>query len=155
MSERERQEYAVPGFMDTLLRLSSDERLTDPEQEALAAAHSVCLATPQQEPEGDGLVEVLVTAWGDDPDLQVGVPYRRMASQAAEIVRARAQPRGVRALRDNMGPTAVIDSRGRVWTKGKRSFRSAYAKEAFMSLQDLERKFGPVRRLYAETGDPK
>ena len=154
MSERGRQEHAVPGFMDTLLRLSSDDRLTDPEQEALAAAHSVCLATPQQEPEG-GLIEGLIAAWSDDPDLQVGVPYRRMATQSAQILRARVQPRGVRALRDNMGPTAVIDSRGRVWTKGKRSFRSAYAKEAFMSLQDLERKFGPVRRLYAETGDPK
>jgi hypothetical protein len=53
-------------------------------------------------------------------------------------------------LQDDMGPTAVMDWRGRIWTKGKRSFRSAYAKEAFISIEDLAAKFGPLRRMYVE-----
>ena len=84
--------------------------------EIVSSNEGTCYYRPQQEPEGDGLVEVLVAAWSDDSDLQVGVPYRRMASQAAQIVRARAQPQRVsrerlrHALERWVGNSPVTDS---------------------------------------------
>ena len=60
-------------------------------------------AQPNAEPVEGGFTEALIAVWSDDPDLQVGVPYRRMASQAVEVFRARVQPRRVsRAVRDRI-----------------------------------------------------
>jgi hypothetical protein len=120
-------------------------------------------ATPQQEPEGDGweitegdLDDRVGSAFIGDFDIRAQVA-RQVAERLRDRLRARVQPRRVEELRDDMGPTAVIDSRGRVWTKGKRSFRSAYAKEAFLSISDLAERFGPLRTLCAitPTGDDR
>jgi hypothetical protein len=34
----------------------------------------------------DEVREKLIAAWVNDPELQVGVPYRRMASQAVDMI---------------------------------------------------------------------